>query len=312
MNSASINQSVNSIWSIRPGLFRIVATAMAFVGRRNIMSNWLAAPAILLLCGFYYAASANPVVEIIDGASWDLPIGETANIFLQRGWYQSSGTRYNANGSAISGPSTTEYIGLPNDALPKVEFYWEVFQPAVNVEPPDHAKSVSGLGDPLINLSAYVRPIPNLLLGLETLTSIPVGNSNLTNHRFENYPHIIADYKLGKLGFDGTFGTGIFSTQHNGINSVKSGNLYFAETALRYRLNPTFEPFITNTYQTQNSGTALLNNAYIPRNHQDDFGGGTKINFSHKRWISFWYYRTIDGKNIGETNAVYFRIVNIF
>jgi hypothetical protein len=319
MNSASINQSVNSIWSIRTGLFRRVATAIAFVGRRNITSNWLAAPTILLLCGFYYAASANPVAEIIDGASWDLPIGENVNIFLQRGWYQSSGTRYNANGSAVSGPSTTEYIALPSfahfffyDALPKVEFYWEVFQPAVNVEPPDHAQSVSGLGDPLINLSAYVRPMPNLLLGLENLTSIPVGNSNLTSHRFEIYPHIIADYKLGKLGFDGTFGAGIFTTQHNGIESVKSGNLYFAETAVRYRLNPTFEPFITNTYQTQNSGTALLNNAYIPRNHQDDFGGGTKINFSHKRWISFWYYSTIDGKNVGKTNAVYFRFVNIF
>ncbi len=116
MNSSSISQLVNSGRSIRTGSFRIVATAMAFVGRRNITPNWLPAPAILLLCGLYHAASATPVVEIIDGASWDLPIGETANIFLQRGWYQSSGTRYNANGSAISGPSTTEYIGLPSFA----------------------------------------------------------------------------------------------------------------------------------------------------------------------------------------------------
>src|SRR4029077_16224346 len=129
MNSASINQSNNSIWSIRTGVFRRVATPMAFVGRRNITSNWLAAPTILLFCGFYYAASANPVAEIIDAASWDLPIGENVNIFLQRGWYQSSGTRYNANGGAVSGPSTSEYIALPSfahfffyDALPKVEF----------------------------------------------------------------------------------------------------------------------------------------------------------------------------------------------
>jgi hypothetical protein len=344
MRYESINQWANPISSIRT-MFRYVASAVAFIGHGDITSNanraarnrpdpssfvwhrrgktrygsWIAAATTLLLSGFYLVASANPVAEIIDGASWDLPIGESANIFLQRGWYQSSGTSYNANGRAISGPSTTEYIGLPSfahfffyDALPKVEFYWEVFQPAVNVEPPGHAQSVSGLGDPLINLSAYVRPIPNLLLGLENLTSIPVGNSNLTSHRFEIYPHIIADYKLGPLGFDGTFGAGIFASQHNGINSVKSGNLYFAETAVRYRLNPTFEPFITNTYQTQNSGTALFNDAYIPRKHQDDIGGGTKINFSHKRWISFWYYNTIDGKNVGKTNAVYFRFVNIF
>jgi hypothetical protein len=314
MRYDSIIQSTNPFASIGMSLFRNLATAMALVRR-----SWMAAATTLILSGFYHVASANPVVEIIDGASWDLPIGETVNIFLQRAWYQSTGTGYNASGTAVSGPSTTEYIALPSfahfffyDALPKVEFYWEFFQPAINVEPPGHAQNVSGLGDPLLNLSAYVRPLPNLLIGLENLTSIPVGESNLTSHRFENYPHIIFDYKLGRLGFDGTFGAGIFSAQHNGVASVKSGNLYFAETAVRYRLNRVFEPFITNTYQTQNSGTTLLNSTYIPRNNQDDFGGGTKINFSHKRWISFWYYNTVDGKNVGKTNALYLRFVNIF
>ena len=33
-----------------------------------------------------------------------------------------------------------------------------------------------------------------------------------------------------------------------------------------------------------------------------DFGGGTKINFSSKRWISFWYYSSIDGKNVGKSS----------
>jgi hypothetical protein len=319
MRYDSFIQSTNPISSVATSLFRNLATTVALIGRRNMTSNWLADATLFAICGFYHAASANPVVEIIDGASWDLPIGETVNIFLQRGWYQSSGTHYSANGTAITGPSTVEYVGLPSfahfffyDALPKVEFYWEAFQPAVDVQPPGNAQSISGRGDPLFNLSAYIRPLPNLLVGLENLTSIPVGESNLTSHRFENYPHIIADYKLGQLGFDGTFGAGIFSAQHNGINSVKSGNLYLAETSVRYRLNPVLEPFITNTYQTQNSGTALLDNTYIPRNHQDDLGGGTKINFSHKRWISFWYYSTINGKNVGKTNAVYFRFVNIF
>src|SRR5271156_3199995 len=119
-------QSANPISSVGTSLFRNLATAMVLVGRRHMASNWLAGATLLSICGFYHAASANPVVEIIDAASWDLPIGETANIFLQRGWYQSSGTNYNANGTTITGPSTTEYVGLPSfahfffyDALPK-------------------------------------------------------------------------------------------------------------------------------------------------------------------------------------------------
>jgi hypothetical protein len=304
MKTTSIDQRTSPISTIGTRMLRNVATAMALVG---------------LLCGSHHRASANPVFELADGGNWDLPIVSSMNAIVQRGIYQSSGTSYNAEGKEVSGPSVTQYIGITSfihlfsfDALPKVGFFWEVFLPVADIQLQGSIPSLSGLGDPLVALTAYMRPIPNLLLGLQNFTSIPVGSNELTSHRFENYPNIIFDYEIGRLGFDGTYGMGVFAAQHAGIDSVRSGNQLIAETAMRYQLTNMFAPFIVNTYQSQDSGTTVYSNAHIPGNHQDDLGGGVKISFSHKRWFSIYYYSSISGENTRKTNALYLKFANIF
>jgi hypothetical protein len=345
MKLAGINLSTDLISSIGTHLFQKGCTAVTRDNSRGIAPNigrvaihqrgasvfpfeergparsraWIIAVTALLFSGLYHRAQANPLWELLEGADWDLPIAPSLYAIVQRGMYQSSGTSYGAGGETTSGPSTTEYLGITSffhlfsyEALPNVGFAWEVFQPEVCVQPPGHAQSVSGLGDPLLYLSVYTRPIPNLMVGLQNFTSFPTGDSEVSSHQFENIPNIVVDYTLGRWGFDGTFGAGLFSTQHNGIDSVRSGNLYSAETALRYRVNGTFEPYVVNTYQTQNASATVITKSYIPGNHQDDVGAGVKINFTEKRWIAIWYYNTISGANVSKTNAVYFHFVNAF
>jgi hypothetical protein len=179
MKTASIDQPTSPISTIGTRLLRNVATAMALIGRGNITSNangavrnqrrlssfafdgqhniryrWVAAATVLfLLCGFHHGASANPVFEIADGGNWDLPIVPSLNAIIQRGVYQSGGKSYNADGKEVSGPSVTEYIGITSfvhlfsfDALPKVGFYWEVFQSVADIVLRGSIQSISGLG----------------------------------------------------------------------------------------------------------------------------------------------------------------------
>jgi hypothetical protein len=314
-NSKGIPSTISSVAIYQRGV-----SVIPFYQRGPVRNRtWIIAVTALLFSGLYHRAQANPLFELLEGADWNLPIVPSAYGLIQRGMYQSSGTSYGARGETTSGPSTTEYLGITSlfhvfsyEALPNVGFAWEVLQPEVSVQPPGYAQSVSGLGDPLLYMSVYTRPLPNLMVGLQSFTSFPTGDSEVSSHRFEYIPHIAVDYTLGQWGFDGTFGAALFSTQHNGIDSVRSGNQYSAETALRYRVNGTFEPYVVNTYQTQNSGTTVVTKSYIPGNHQDDVGGGVKINFTQKRWISIWYYNTISGENVSKTNAAYFQFVNLF
>jgi hypothetical protein len=85
-------------------------SSFAFDGRDNTRyGSWIVAATILFLCDVYHCASANPLVNILDGSNWDLPIVRSVNAVVQRGVYQSSGTSYESHGKAISGPSTTAF-----------------------------------------------------------------------------------------------------------------------------------------------------------------------------------------------------------
>jgi hypothetical protein len=159
---------------------------------------------------------------------------------------------------------------------------------------------------------AYKRFLDNnLLLGVGNILSIPVGNNEISNHAWIDAPNIVADYKIGNFGFDGTLASAYF-TQLNFTCAAKTGcvqpgNLYTAEAAVRYTVAPWFVPFVSYTVQTE-SGTHLTGAPVtLPGSREGDLGIGARFPIEHLRWFSIWYYGGVNGSSTTKTNAVYFK-----
>lgn len=139
---------------------------------RNVLVSALLGT-VALTANSTVAFAANPTFGIIGPVEWDLPIVPSANVFLQTGVIQSNNRVYTANGSTAKIPQSHLYEGISRfahlfsfNSLPNVGFVWEVLVPEVRVE--GSGTGVSGIGDPLFDVAAYVRPFPNWLVGCES------------------------------------------------------------------------------------------------------------------------------------------------
>lgn len=266
------------------------------------------------------ALAANPTFAIVGPAEWNLPIVPSANVFIQTAVAPQINNRaYGANGDTKHIPVSHTFIGITRfahlfsfKATPHVGYFWEVLLPEVRVQ--GTGTGVSGMGDPLLDLAVYTRPTKSFLVGFQNILSIPIGNSNLTNNYWEEYPTFITDKTFGKFGLDATLGAGIPSTRHaNGEPDQNVGNMYFAEMSARYQVRPWLAPFVTFNYQINEPGRIHdINNTYVPGSHEDVAGAGVKINlFSQNDWLDIWYNRGFSGRNTVQTNAIYMRWVFI-
>ena len=175
---------------------------------------------------------------------------------------------------------------------------------------------VSGIGDPLFAAAAYVRPTEDspvkTMFGFQNIVSVPVGNTDVSNHYWAELPTFISDIAYGDLGLDSTLGAQFSSTyRNNGEPDQTIGNMYFFETSLRYQVLSWLAPFVTYNYQVNESGHDALGN-HFQGSHENVIGGGVKVNFTPNRWLDVWYDSGVAGVNTVKTNAVYFRFVNIF
>lgn len=294
---------------------------------RRLVANPLPAAAVvglLLLAPATPALAANPTFAIVGPAEWDLPIVPSANVFIQTGVAQLNNRAYDANGHTVDTPVSHTYIGISRFAhlwtfksLPHVGFFWEALLPEVRVEGPQ--TGISGIGDPLFDIAAYIRPSPKdaplqTLFGFQNIVSVPVGMSQVTNNFWEEFPTIITDETYGKLGFDATLGAGIPTDRHkSGEPDQSIGNMYFVEATLRYQALPWLAPFIQYNYQINEPGRIYqANPIYVPGSHENVFGGGVKVNFTPGRWLDIWYNSGISGLNTLQTKALYLRFVNVF
>jgi hypothetical protein len=152
------------------------------------------------------------------------------------------------------------------------------------------------------------------MFGFQNIVSVPIGNSEVTANSWAETPTFISDISYGKFGIDTTLGASFFSNYRDGdaANEHTNGNMYFFETSLRYQVLSWLAPFVTYNYQNNNSGYYTATDVRIPGSHENVLGGGIKVNFTPNRWLDVWYDRGLAGVNTAQTNAVYFRFVNIF
>ncbi|MDE0856246.1 MAG: hypothetical protein OSA97_17665, partial [Nevskia sp.] len=179
--------------------------------------------------------------------------------------------------------------------------------------PTGGGNTVTGLGDPLVDVLVYTRPVDNLMLGLGNFVSIPVGSNEISTHAWIDLPNLVGDYKIGKFGIDGTLALGVFSQVHNGCTPANGcavpGNLRMSEIALRYQVAPWFGPFVSYINQGESHGSFSASGVQFAGNHENDVGAGARFSISHTNWFSVWYYTGVSGQNTGKESGVYFKYV---
>lgn len=283
----------------------------------------------IMLAGFSQSAlAANPTYAIVGPSEWNLPIVPSANVFIQTGIGQYSGSEYNVGGHKADIQGSHTYVGITRFAhlfsfqsMPKLGFFWEILVPTIFVQ--ERGNSISGFGDPLFDFTVYGKPVTGLTIGFQNIVSLPFGSNELSNHYFEYQPSFIIDYNAAKFELDGTLGAGFASTQHlNGLNT-DIGNTYFAEATASYHINASVSPFLAYNYQKNETSRDSDTGALAPGSapvfgcvapggcHESSIGGGAKFNFTPNRWLDVWYLAGVSGQNTVRTNAVYLRFVDI-
>ncbi|TAL94804.1 MAG: transporter [Rhodanobacter sp.] len=319
IENAYRNQPYESGTSARSGLARKSRVRLASVTTAGLA----------MLAFSQGALAANPTFEIIGPSEWNLPIVPSANVFIQTGIGQVSGKAWSTSGNRQDIPSTHLIAGITRfahlfslKAIPNTGFFWEVLVPEVSVY--GHGNSVSGLGDPLLDLAAYWKPTPQSLIGFQNVVSTTFGNNDLSNHFWEYMPSIIGDVNIAKWELDGTLGAGFASDRHVNGTTTRIGNTYYAEASVVYHATDVVAPFVNFNYQSVEHSTDKATGAVMPGAspvfacannggcHENVVGAGVKWNFSPKRWVAVWYGAGVSGRNTVRTNAAYLRFVNIF
>ncbi|HEU4856681.1 MAG TPA: hypothetical protein VFS86_05195 [Rhodanobacteraceae bacterium] len=297
--------------------------------RLRLLPLALAAAGLATLGLSQSALAGNPTYEIIGPSEWNLPIVPSANVFMQTGIGQVSGNVWDTGGNRQDIPSTHLIAGITRfahlfslKALPNTGFFWEVLVPEISVY--GQGNSVSGIGDPLFDFTAYWKPTPQSTIGFQNVISMPFGSNELSGHFWEYSPSIIGDVNIQNWELDGTLGMGFASTRHVNGTETDIGNMYFGEAAVMYHVTPSIAPFINFNYQKNDSSTDKATGEEMPGAapvfscvapggcHESVVGGGLKFNWGANRWLSVWYAAGVDGENTVRTNALYLRFVNIF
>lgn len=292
---------------------------------------WRAAVACLALIACAHAppaSAATPLISLVGPDEWDLPIVKSANLFLQSAFAQDSSEFYDPNRnshrlSALGVPGFHVYGGVTRfahlfsfDSLPQVGFGIEYLQPWLDVQTP--GQSTTGLGDPLFELGAYFKPLPNLTLGYLNLPTIPAGSDELSSHFWSDTSAFIWNYHIAHFGFNGTLAYSKASIQHEGGKDTRIGDSYGAEVTALYQLNRWVAPLVgfvanhTGGAHDAASGASepglgpLLYGCVLPGGCTEKLvGGGVDFRIPSKHHWSIWYYSAIDGSNVIKTNALY-------
>lgn len=278
------------------------------------------------------AMATPPTFSIIGPQEFALPIPEAGNgidFFFQNTVFDSDDEAFDANGDDVDTGLDDSILSITRfgrvfsiEALPNVGWYWEYLQPAVNVTTEDNF-STTGLGDPMVALAAFIKPIENSTLGFELFMSLPIGDNDLSSDSYGFFPGIFFDYIWGDFGVDGTIGGGFFTDAKTAGNRIDQGDQFYADLRLRYSVGDWLKPFIGYDYDS--TGTSSISGSADPENnpigtvvadsgdvHIAQIGTLIYLNKNQLSWVNVHYGYGFAGENRNKTNALYTKLVFLF
>ena len=275
---------------------------------------------VTVLCSLDSIAAGIPL-NVIGPHEYALPVNyESFNALVQYGYLQNDNKSFDGKGNRVSGPDTTTAVGLTKyvrfftlKSLPDVGLAWEIVLPEISVQ--KSGLSVSGLGDPLPGVAAWIKPSKNSTLGIQSFLSVPVGADAVSDHTWGSLTTIVGDVQIADLDMCGQTGFIYKSIRHQtGLNDVDPGSTFHVNLRTAYRVHKYVEPFIAVDFQTTGAskddvtGQTIQNSA----SNETTVGGGLGLDFTDTIGLTARYDYGVDGKNTAVTNAFNFKFKYIW
>lgn len=260
---------------------------------------------------------------IIAPHEFNLPVDyEPFNAFVQYGLFNNNRRGYDGlKDSSSTLLSLSKYARFFKiDALPNVGFLWEVLLPAVSVIGDD---GNTGFADPQVGVLAWVRPIPNLMTGLEWWLQLPFGDNEFSDHAIDNIFSFVWDYQCGKFNFGGVTGITVMGDyRHAGWNYERGESLH-ASIRFAYEFARNIEPWVGLDYQTSSKGKAKKDfGGYLHKVNKGDTvyrsynelaaSVGLHFQFTSNLLGDVFYMRGFEGSNTLKTDAVHMKLAYVF
>lgn len=264
------------------------------------------------------AAYASDITfAVIAPHEYELPVNyDDFSVFVQYNEINSTKKYYNNNGKLVSGPRQNLYVGLSKfvyfttfDAMPNVGWAFEAIVPEVHVGLKD-ADDLNGIGDPILGFATWIKPTPNSTLGFQSFLQPPIGTKEVTNNYWRNLSSVLFDVQFEKISFVGDVG-GVFSfAEENKLGRFEAGDAFHTNLRWGYKFDDKsipFEPFLALDYQKNFSGRDIVGARTDP-GHDLSLGAGLVYKINDQYSFAAHYSRSIDGRNVAATNAIYFRL----
>jgi hypothetical protein len=268
------------------------------------------------------AQAADITFAVINPHEYDLPTNgfRPFNAVVEYMEYNNGTQQFDNLGNKVKGPNTDLFVSLTKlvhfwtfDNLPNVGFAYEVIQPTVHTDGPH--LSETGFGDTLTGPAIWVKPTENTTVGFQTFASVPVGTKAFTNHYWANYSSFFFDAEIKKhLSITGDLGA-IFRGRQKVVDgpNIWPGTSYHFNIRTSWRSKSKFEPFVAFDWQ-QNKKSHFFGGNEVPLSdgHETSWGIGTLYAVNKKLSVVARYSRSIEGRNVPMTNAVYASIIKVF
>jgi hypothetical protein len=258
--------------------------------------------------------------------SYEFPLDykESYDSFGQFLQFNADNKSFDSNGKSVAGPGTETFVGLSArlhywkfDSLPKVGWVASATVPEVRVQGP--GLSANGIGDPLVGGLAFIKPLPNNTLGLQTLVQVPIGTDKVTTNTWSFWPSVFYDqWFANRVNLDVIAGGILRATTHRtGAHDLDQGTTLHANVRLGFGIEPVVwqksyypVPFVSFDYQKTGATRDDVTRLDLPasKSNEKAVGGGILFQLQKKNFydqFEIHYSKGIAGQNTVLTNGVF-------
>lgn len=263
------------------------------------------------------AHANNITFAVIAPHEYELPVNyDDFSVFVQYNQVNVTKKYYDSRGKLVDGAKQTLYVGLSKyvyfttfDAMPNVGWAFEAIVPEVRVGVRGGPNS-SGVGDPILGFATWIKPSGNSTLGVQSFLQPPIGSREVTSNYWSNLSSVLFDVQWEKISFVGDVG-GVFRfAEEKKLGRFQPGDSFHTNLRWGYKFDDKsipLEPFLAFDFQSDSSGRDAFGGR-IPNGRDLSLGAGLLWKINDQYSVAAHYSRSVDGKNVPRTNAIYFRL----
>lgn len=270
-----------------------------------------------------HAYASDITFAVIGPHEYDLPVDfeKPFNVFVQYGDGNAAGSYYNGQGARCPGMGSHTWAGMSKyvhfwsmKSIPHVGFAYEVIQ-TESYRLAD-GTNFGGLGPVISGPAVWFKPNAHSTFGIQTFMETPSATRAVLNPQYwSNLSSFMFDYEWKHFSFDGDLGAVVGSTLHQkGQHSYHPGTAFHSNLRFSWKASRALEPFFALDWQNV---AGLYDNTmahYVANTSSREvaLGVGVMWNITPTLNITTRYSHSVEGRNVPESNAYYFKLVYLW